>query len=157
MDCNKSLITTSKPFTRTTEVAWREQSAKGDTEGARRSIEMARSPHEISLSLTQFFNVRAATGQSCQTKSTWESLTRSKIKQSQPFHSMQSKRHRAQRGQFCEPSCTCVSLLEQAQEAQHSWSHGRGHHPLTRSWASAGTWEFCHWCIPQLALSVYGP
>lgn len=28
MDCNKSLITTSKPFTRTTEVAWREQSAK---------------------------------------------------------------------------------------------------------------------------------
>lgn len=162
MYCNKSLITTLKPFIRTTEVAWREQSAKRwhrrSQRKSTRGIEMARSPHETSLSLTEYFNRRAATGQSCQRKSTRESLTRSKIKQSQRRHSMQSKRYRAQRGWGCESSCTCISLLEQAQEAQHSWSHGRGGpHPLTGGCTSAGTWEFCHWCIPKSALSVYGP
>lgn len=35
MYCNKSLITTLKACIRKTEVAWREQAAKGDTEGAR--------------------------------------------------------------------------------------------------------------------------
>lgn len=35
MYCNKSLITTLKAFTRTSEVAHRHQAAKGDTEGAK--------------------------------------------------------------------------------------------------------------------------
>lgn len=35
MYCNKSLIITLKAFTRTTEVPWKEQAAKSETEGAR--------------------------------------------------------------------------------------------------------------------------
>lgn len=122
---------------------------------------MVQSSCETSLSLTQCFNWRAATARGCQTKPIRESVTQSRINQSQPFPPQYTVQEaQSSEASFSEPDHTRSVLWELEKEAPHAAVPPAD--PSLPS-ASSHVWldltyhqDFCQWGVSKSTLSVHG-